>query len=447
MPGLKIGTGWFSAVDAPPGPGTHEGDVVPRQGEDGREPPGQRILGGAALARVVMLVVVSCFVAVVMLELVSTPFPSRALALGVGITSLVMLFALMVWVTSASAEHWPLWQRLAVLLAEGLVIYLPMIVFGEFWAGTGLAGFFAGSAMLLLSGGAAWALFAAAVGSMLVGGVVAAAVVSDLTGYDVAYLTLSTLVLGLVVFGLTRLSQLVRYVTAKRGELAQLAVIRERMRFARDLHDLLGYSLSAITLKAEVTRRMVGVNPGRARDELGEVLDIARQALADVRIVASGYRNISLAKEASSVSSLLAAAGIDAEVEVDCGLLDEKVDTVLATVLREAVTNMLRHSTARHCSIQAGITGETIRLRVANDGVPHSAAAARDGGGLENLSTRMAAIGGSLSARVDSGGWFEVLAEAPPAPSMPRLASRGLLLPRAASRGRRPDRRPARDGG
>ena len=357
---------------------------------------------------------VSCFVAVVTLELVSTPFPSRPLALGVGITSLVMLSALMVWVTSASAAYWPLWQRLAVLLAVGLVIYLPVIVFGRFWAGTGLAGFFAGSAMLLLSGWAAWALFAAAVGSMLVGGVIAASVLSDFTGYDAAYLVLITLVVGLVVFGLVRLSQLVRYVNAKRGELAQLAVIRERMRFARDLHDLLGYSLSAITLKAEVTRRMVGVNPGRARDELGEVLDIARQALADVRIVASGYRSISLAKEASSVSSLLAAAGIDAQVDVDCGMLDEKVDTVLATVLREAVTNMLRHSTARHCSIQAAISGDTIRLRVANDGVPRSAASGRDGGGLENLSTRMAAIGGHLSARVGGDGWFEVLADAPP---------------------------------
>jgi two-component system sensor histidine kinase DesK len=254
-------------------------------------------------------------------------------------------------------------------------------------------------------------VFAAAVGSILV-----LSAVLTLSAYNAAYLTLSTMILGLVVFGLARLSLLIRYVHATRGELAQLAVISERMRFARDLHDLLGYSLSAITLKAEVTRRLVGTNPGRARDELAEVLDISRQALADVRIVASGYRNISLAKEASSVTSLLGAAGIDARVDINCGALDEKVDTVFATILREAVTNMLRHSTARHCAIEASIAGETIRLQVSNDGVAHSAASGRAGGGLENLSARLATIGGQITARVRADGWFSVLAEAPLTP-------------------------------
>ena len=156
-----------------------------------------------------------------------------------------------------------------------------------------MAGFFAGSALLLLSGWLAWALFAAVVAGMIP---VAAAAAPETGAYGAAYLTLSTLVLGLVVFGLARLSLAIRYVHGTRGELAQLAIIGERMRFARDLHDLLGYSLSAIALKAEVTRRLVGSNPAGARAELAEVLDIARQALADVRTGASGYRNVSLAK-------------------------------------------------------------------------------------------------------------------------------------------------------
>jgi two-component system sensor histidine kinase DesK len=199
-------------------------------------------------------------------------------------------------------------------------------------------------------------------------------------------------------------------VDATRGELAQLAVINERMRFSRDLHDLLGYSLSAITLKAELTRRLVASNPARARDELAEILDTARQALADVRAVASGYRNISLAKEASSVVALLSAAGIETQAEITCGALDERVDTVLATVLREAVTNMLRHSTARRCSIVAGVDGDQVRLLVANDGVPRSAASSRSGGGLENLTMRVTAIGGELTVQIRGGGWFEVQA-------------------------------------
>jgi two-component system, NarL family, sensor histidine kinase DesK len=208
-----------------------------------------------------------------------------------------------------------------------------------------------------------------------------------------------------------------RYVQAKRGELAQLAIINERMRFSRDLHDLLGYSLSAITLKAELTRRLVGSNAPRARDELAEILDIARQALADVRIVASGYRNISLAKEASSVTALLAAAGIATRVEITCGALDEKIDTVLATVLREAITNMLRHSTARNCAIEAGVTENQVRLLISNDGVPRSARSGRPGGGLENLTTRITAIGGHLTAHARTDGWFDVLAEAPLTPA------------------------------
>jgi two-component system sensor histidine kinase DesK len=269
--------------------------------------------------------------------------------------------------------------------------------------------------MLLLAGWVAWAVFAATVGSMLVGGLIGLAL-SEITPATVAYQVLLTLMVGLVVFGLARLSLLIKYVHARRGELAQLAVISERMRFARDLHDLLGYSLSAITLKAEFTRRLIGTNPGRARDELAEVLDIARQALADVRIVASGYRNISLAKEASSVNSLLAAAGIDAQVDINCGMLDEKLDTVLATVLREAITNMLRHSTARHCTIEASLTGDTVSLQVANDGAARAAPSAHRGG-LDNLSSRMASIGGHITAQVRDDGWFTVHAQAPLTPA------------------------------
>jgi two-component system sensor histidine kinase DesK len=191
------------------------------------------------------------------------------------------------------------------------------------------------------------------------------------------------------------------------------------MRFARDLHDLLGYSLSAITLKAELTKRLVASNPDRARDELAEVLDIARQALADVRIVATGYRRISLAKEASSVTVLLGEAGIETAVAIEYAGLDEKIDSMLATALREAVANMLCHSTARHCTIKASVTTEMstgsgmIRLRIANDGVPRSARSGRRGGGLENLSSRLTEVGGSLTARVHANGWFEVVAEAP----------------------------------
>jgi two-component system sensor histidine kinase DesK len=368
-------------------------------------PPARSIAGGPKLARAILLAVLCSYVTVQVIDAWISPLPARNTDLVIDYTSLTVVFVLTVWVTSPVAEYWPVWLRLVVLLAQGLVTYLPMIVLLREWAD--MAGFFAGSALLLLSGWLAWLVFSAAIGSMLV-----IPVATNLGAANTAYLALSTLVLGLVVFGLGRLSSVIRYVHATRGELAQLAVMNERVRFARDLHDLLGFSLSAITLKAELIRRLVGSNPARARDELAEVLDIARQALADTRLVASGYRNISLAKEASSVSALLRAAGINAHVEVNCGVLEEAVDTVLATVLREAVTNMLRHSAVQNCMIEASQAGDDVRLRVVNDGVPRLPASLGHQGGLDNLTARLQAVGGRITVKVHDGQ-FDLLAEAP----------------------------------
>jgi two-component system sensor histidine kinase DesK len=340
----------------------------------------------------------------------------------VGIASICVLFALQVFNSSPAAAGWPLRRRLVMLLAQALVTYLPLLVLGRGWGG--MAGFLAGSILLLIPGWTASVLFAAVILSMM-----AAALIAGMDASSVAYMTVATLDTGLVVFGLSRLSLIIRYLKATRAELAQLAVLRERMRFARDLHDLLGYSLSAITLKAELTRRLAGTNPARVRDELAELLDISRQALADVRLVASGYRNMSLAKEAASVSSLLTTAGIAADVEVDCGPLDERVDTVLATVLREAVTNMLRHSAAQNCLVEASQADGMVDLRIVNDGVPPSADAHREGGGgLANLVWRLQAVGGTLTARTRDDGRFEVIARAPThvtAPPQGLAAGRG----------------------
>lgn len=399
---LRTCADWLSAVS--PSTGQVSGGYS-RQADGAGQPPGSSTRGVQRLARSIALIVICSYSAVQVIQQVSV-YRSRVPVLCVGLLSVALLFILMAWVSFEGAERWPRWRRLAVLLAEGLVTYLPMIVLGQVWGS--MAGFFAGSGLLLLSAWAGWAVFAGAFASIVI-----TAAAWNLGIYTAAYLGLSTTVLGLVVFGLARLWHAIRYLDAARSELAQLAVVTERMRFARDLHDLLGYSLSAITLKAELTRRVVGSNPARARDELAEILDTARQALADVRLVASGYRSISLAKEASSVSLLLGAAGIDARVEISCGVLDEQIDTALATVLREAVTNLLRHSTARNCTVEAGIAGDKIRLLITNDGVPGPARVGRPGGGLENLSLRMTEIGGDVAARIRADGWFEILARAP----------------------------------
>jgi two-component system sensor histidine kinase DesK len=121
---------------------------------------------------------------------------------------------------------------------------------------------------------------------------------------------------------------------------------------------------------------------------------------------------MSLVAEAGSAASLLAAAGIMTDVEIDCGSLDEKVDTVLATVLREAVTNLLRHSSARTCRLAASQAGECVTLVIANDGAPRSGVPHRDGGGLENLVARLEAVGGTLTVESHNGS-FGVLAAVP----------------------------------
>jgi two-component system sensor histidine kinase DesK len=364
------------------------------------------VYGGQRLARGILLTVLCGFLAVQLIDLLASPIPSHGTALAVDIFSICVVFILQLFISAAGSEGWSRQRRLGMLLAQGLITYLPLLILGRQWAG--MTGFLAGSILLLIPGVRAWLLFSAVIASMLVG-----PLILGLGAYSVAYLTVASLDIGLIVFGLSRLNLVIRYVHATRAERAQLAVVRERMRFARDLHDLLGYSLSAITLKAELTRRLVAANPERARDELAEVLDIARQALADVRLVASGYRNMSLSKEAASVTSLLATAGIAGRVDIDCESLDEATDTVLATVLREAVTNLLRHSAARNCAIEAALTGDEVRLRVTNDGVPQTAGSHRDGGGLENLALRLEAVGGTLAAGVSRDGRFEVLATVP----------------------------------
>lgn len=405
MARLAKGTGWLPAT---PSAEAGADPPVPVTGEHPRVPTARPVPVGPRLARAIVLAVLACSAAVQVIDVATVSLPSAGIKLTVDFVALAGIVALTTLVTSTAVERWPPGRRLAVLLAEAVLAYLPLVVLGRYWAET--AGFFAGSALLLLSGWVAWAVFAAVVLGMVP---VAAATAAGLGAGGAARLTLSTLVLGLVVFALARLSLALRYVNAARAERAQVAVIGERTRFARDLHDLLGYSLSAITLKAEITKRLVASNPGRARDELTEVLDIARQSLADVRTMASGYRSVSLAKEASSATSLLATAGVDAQVDISCGALDEKVDTELAAVLREAVTNMLRHSTPRNCVIEADVVADTIRVAVRNDGVPRLALSGRDGGGLDNLRARLEAIGGTLNVEVRGDDWYSVLAEAP----------------------------------
>jgi signal transduction histidine kinase len=229
-------------------------------------------------------------------------------------------------------------------------------------------------------------------------------------GYQFSLLAMG----GAALYGSARLVRVLDELSTARTELAELAVERERLRVARDLHDLLGYSLSAITLKTELAHRLATVDPGRARRELTEVVEISRQALADVRSVALSYRELSFDEETRSAQALLSAADIEVTVRIDTGDgLPTEVEVTLATVLREGVTNLLRHSKAEHCEIVLSSSRHLVTMDITNDGIPSIERKSRDGSGIGNLTTRVRALGGDLQAGLTPEHTYRLRAEIP----------------------------------
>jgi two-component system sensor histidine kinase DesK len=322
-----------------------------------------------------------------------------------------LVFTLQIAHSSGMPLRWSLQRRILTMSVQTLATYLPFLWLGTVWGG--MAGFLAGSALLVVAGPLRWVLYSAIGVSVLL-----PALAAGLQAPDIAYFMISTLLTGLVIYAISSLSTLVLEINSTRAEMARMAVTRERLRVARDLHDLLGYSVSTITLKSELIYRLLPQNPSGARGQVVEVLDVARQALADVRQVARGYREMSLAAEADSARSVFSAAEIEARIDISCPEIDQVVDTVMATVLREAITNVLRHSKAQQCIVQADEDAGTLRLQVTNDGVEPAAdtSIARHGKGLDNLAARLESIGGRLEAGVQEREWFHLVAEAPTKP-------------------------------
>ncbi len=195
-----------------------------------------------------------------------------------------------------------------------------------------------------------------------------------------------------------------------REELARSAVAEERMRFARDLHDLLGHSLSLIALKSELAGRLAERDPARARQEMADVEAAARRALAEVRDAVSGYRQVSLAQALAEARSPLSAAGVSLRAPVPDAPLPGAVDAVLGWVVREATTNVLRHSGAGLLTVELVTDGDVVVLTVADDGRGSTAPA---GAGLSGLAERVEALGGRLEAGSAPGRGFRLTAIVP----------------------------------
>jgi two-component system, NarL family, sensor histidine kinase DesK len=291
-----------------------------------------------------------------------------------------------------------------------LLTYLPFLTFADAWLAT--PGVLAGSALLVLPRRWMWPTFAAIVGSssLLI-------LESGVGRGSLGYGTVATTLTGLVVFGLSELTRLVQEAHRTRGELTRMAVEAERLRFSRDLHDLLGMSLTTIAFKCEVARRLPPSKHARLQQELTEILEATQRAFIDVRAVSQTYRAMSLATEVDTVFATLRNMGVHAQFRGSAGPLPPDIETTLATVLREGVTNMLRHSRVGTCVVRIHREQDAVRLTVTNDGLEgHPAAAfsnARPGSGLNNLRDRIEAVEGRLTVEITDGKWFSLTAVVP----------------------------------
>ncbi|MFC0038464.1 sensor histidine kinase [Actinomadura rayongensis] len=298
------------------------------------------------------------------------------------------------WFEPSPVATWVLLGALTVLTAA-----LPF-AFGATWVGLPI--YLATVATMTLPQRVAFAAPVACAALLAVQGA-AAGVGTGTT----APLAITAFSVGMLMGAFRHSRTLVHQLREARGEVARLAAADERLRIARDLHDLLGQSLSLIVLKSEVALR----DPARTTAEVDDIRSVARQALADVRGTISGYRARGLRDEIVSARAVLAAASVEAAVDVPDGDLPADVDALFGWAVREAATNVARHSGARHCSITVVRAGDAVTLEVADDG--RAAAAPAPGNGLSGLAERVAAAGGTVTAGAGAGGGFRLFVTVP----------------------------------
>ena len=230
---------------------------------------------------------------------------------------------------------------------------------------------------------------------------------------DLGFITFLTVALGFTMLAFRRLIATVIELRTARAEVARLAVADERLRISRDVHDILGHSLSVIALKAQVARRLMTSEPEAAAEAMGDVEMVARESLAEVRSMVTAYRQRSLSDELQGARDVLDAAGISFAVTRDSIVPPAPVDSLLAWTVREGVTNVLRHSRAHHCEISLKAGDGGFSVAIVDDGVGGVANAG--GSGLHGLRERVGAAGGRLEAGPRQQGGFRLQAYIPQA--------------------------------
>jgi two-component system, NarL family, sensor histidine kinase DesK len=217
-------------------------------------------------------------------------------------------------------------------------------------------------------------------------------------GLDFTPLITITLV-GLAMYSFFGLIRSNRELAEARSEVARLAAENERTRIARDLHDLLGHSLTTITVKAGLARRLAERHDERATTEIAEVEELSRRSLADVRAAVAGHRDVTLAGELATAREVLRAAGIVAELPGSVEVVDPSLSELFGWVVREGVTNVVRHARASHCAVRV----DRGWIEITDNG---RAGIAGSGNGLTGLRERVEAASGTVQVgAAPYGGW------------------------------------------
>ena len=327
----------------------------------------------------------------------SDPTPARvSLALG-GAALFAGVFLWLIWMQeplwSASAEPSEVRKRRAAIAFLAVVVIALNLALGSEWRVL----FFhvnVAAGIVLLTRDA----------YVAIAGLAALTLALGITS-GMAWLALPTAAIGLWATAFVRQVAAVAELRAAREEIARLAVAEERLRFARDLHDLLGHSLSLITLKSELAGRLLPAAPDKAAAEIRA----ARQALSEVREAVAGYRQPTLEEELAGAREMLEAAGIACRIENRTGALPVATDAVLAWAVREGATNVIRHSRARNCEILVSRDEEEVHAEITDDGRgSRENDAEAFGSGLSGLAERVAAGGGDLEAGSLPKGGFRL---------------------------------------
>ncbi|MGH3319242.1 MAG: sensor histidine kinase [Streptosporangiaceae bacterium] len=338
-------------------------------------------------------------------------FHGAAAALpAVALAGFVVLYVAVMWWDGFVAPRDPEWWRVGLLgVLTALTIVLPL-AFGGNWLGLFIYASVAGATILPRRYAVAWSGCATAC-------CLAVGFGRGLGPSEIGLLSFLTFMVGLGQVGIRQLLRLIIELRAAREELARLAVSEERLRFARDLHDLVGHSLSLVVLKSELAGRLIDADPARASTQVADIESVARQAMVEVRQAVTGYRERSLAEELDGARAMLRAAAIDVTVRTDGTPLPATTETLLGWAVREGTTNVVRHSRAGRCDIELWADGNTMTLEVRDDGqgppAGADALATARGTGLRGVAERVEQAGGTLETGPRAGGGYRLTVRVP----------------------------------